>query len=300
MAHVIQIPVEFTFEVEAAVWRIGTAKLAGWSRGIIGGPVLEIIEPAQYRGFRRSVSDKSLPQLSEEMRAYVERHSLWPIWSPSSDEEAESLTYEIGLNFGHHRIELLLCDHPGKKLGAMRSHLATMGHMSAKKGIDAWELRDEFLRVKRNTDDLARFLNKWGSWSGENGLSRPGLSSDKPRGPSFVFADSIWSDQDAFREAPLDPDWLRDRPLADFEARHKFPHFVRRVSTCRDAIEATIIFDFVQGLKFRRCTLKDCAIPFKLKSGHKRKYCSQYHAHLASIRRNRKLAAKLKAPTTRH
>jgi hypothetical protein len=157
--------------------------------------------------------------------------------------------------------------------------------------------------VERNTVKLAQFLNRWGDWSWENGIPRPGLLRSEPRGgPSFVFADSIWSDQDVFATAlRSDPsEWLSRSPLGSFETRDEFPHFVRRVSTCRDAIEATITFDFVQGSRFRLCAIKECRFPFKLESDHKRKYCSQYHAHLASVRRNRKLAAKSIAQTKRH
>jgi hypothetical protein len=305
VAQRIQIPVEFTFEIAAAVWRIGIAKPVGWSSGFRDGPVLEIVEPAEYCGIQSAVSGKYLPQLSEQMSAYAKRYEPWPLMGiPASDRKAEALSREIERDFGQHRIELLLCDHPEKNLGAQRAYLLTMGLTladlpSKTEKIDAWKLREEFFQVKRNMVDLARFLNRWGSWSWENGLPRSGILSDKPGsgGPSFVFADSIWSDQDALRTAHRDPATWLSHSLLSFEARNEFPHFVRRVSTCRDAIVATITFDMVQGSKFRFCALKDCRAPFKLESGHKKKFCCQYHAHLASVRRNRKLAAKSKART---
>jgi hypothetical protein len=267
--------------------------------------VLEIIEPAEYRGFQRSVSGKHLPQLSEQVSAHVKHYEPWPVISrPGTDKKAESLSQEIARDFGHLRIELLLCELPegGIKAALESLGLGSLDLPTKTEKIDAWKLRDEFLRVERNTVELARFLNRWGIWSWENYIMRPGLSRNEPGGgPSFVFADSIWSDQDVFATAlRSDPSaWLSRSLLSGFETRDEFPHFVRLVSTCRDAIDATITFDFVQGSKFRLCALKDCRVPFKLESDHKRKFCSQYHAHLASVRRNRKLAQS-KTQTKRH
>lgn len=265
--------------------------------------MLEIVEPALYGGFQSPVSSERLPVLSAQMRPYVKRYEPWPvIWSPSSDREAARLSQEIENDFGHHRIELLLCDHPERNFNAARAHyleaMEAMGLTQADpptkaERIDPWILRDEFLRVQPNASELVRFLNRWGVWTRQYGVPRPGLLGKKNPGdgPVFVFADSIWSDQDAFRTALKSSDataWLSRFTLGGFEARDAFPHFVQRVSNCRDAIAATITFDFLRGSKFRLCALKDCQVPFRLESDHKRRFCNQYHAHLASVRRNRK------------
>jgi hypothetical protein len=60
VAHIIEIPVEFRFEVASATWRIGIAKPAERSRAILSGALLEIIEPEKYRGLTQSVVDQSL------------------------------------------------------------------------------------------------------------------------------------------------------------------------------------------------------------------------------------------------
>lgn len=270
MAHIIDIPVEFRFEVARATWRVGIAKLAGRSRAILSGALLEIVEPEEYRGLRQSVFDQRL-----------------------SKPKTEPLSLGTERNVGNQEIEVVICEHPESEVSASLEALG-LGRVflpSKAERIDAWKLRDEFLRMKRSNRDLARFLNRWGVWS-----SATQYSSE---GPVFIPADSIWLDQDAFKRA-LCSDAIaslsRSR-LDGFEVKDKFPHFVRRVSTCRDAIDATIMFDFVQGSKFRLCALKDCRLPFKLESSHKRQFCSQYHAHLASLRRCRKLIAKSKSPT---
>jgi hypothetical protein len=294
MAHRIEIPVEFRFEVESAIWRVALARPVGWSTAIMGGPVFEVIEPSSFRGMRKTISEEHLPELSNEMKTYAERYQPWPlIWNLGSDKKREALSQEIERAFGDIKIELLLCDYPDRSMAEMFESLG-LGNIDipahAEK-IDAWTLRDEFLRVKRNLPDLVRFLNRWGTWSWDTRYSRTGLLGDEGKWePSFVFADPIWFYQDSIKNALQgDPSvWLSHSRLGGFSTKDKFPYFEYRTSTCKEAIEATITFDLVQGTKFRLCALKDCRVPFKLESGHKRRFCMQYHAHLASVRRTRK------------
>lgn len=54
------------------------------------------------------------------------------------------------------------------------------------------------------------------------------------------------------------------------------------------AILTTIEVDHLRGAKFGACARPDCPKFFEITSHHKRKYCSQYCAHLESLRRMRK------------
>jgi len=54
-----------------------------------------------------------------------------------------------------------------------------------------------------------------------------------------------------------------------------------------DAILATIYIDKLRGIRTEVCDLTDCEQIFEIKSKHGQKYCCNYHAHLASVRRNR-------------
>jgi hypothetical protein len=58
------------------------------------------------------------------------------------------------------------------------------------------------------------------------------------------------------------------------------------------SILATIQFKLVQGATFQICSRRDCQLPFEVTSCHKRRFCTQYCAHLTSLRRRRKLAGK--------
>lgn len=54
------------------------------------------------------------------------------------------------------------------------------------------------------------------------------------------------------------------------------------------AILSTIEIDHLRGAKFGVCARRDCPQFFEITSRHSRKYCSQYCAHLESVRRTRK------------
>jgi hypothetical protein len=69
----------------------------------------------------------------------------------------------------------------------------------------------------------------------------------------------------------------RDDSHAHVSVRHTFP-----------SILATIQFKLAQGAKFRTCARKDCRLPFEVTSRHTRRFCTQYCAHITSLRRRRK------------
>jgi hypothetical protein len=58
-------------------------------------------------------------------------------------------------------------------------------------------------------------------------------------------------------------------------------------TTALDAILATVYVDKLRGIEFQVCALKECNETFEKQSDHGKIYCSNYHAHLASIRRKR-------------
>jgi hypothetical protein len=58
---------------------------------------------------------------------------------------------------------------------------------------------------------------------------------------------------------------------------------------------ATIQFKLLQGANFKSCARKDCRLPFEVTSRHTRLFCSQYCAHITSLRQRRKLERKRQA-----
>jgi hypothetical protein len=60
------------------------------------------------------------------------------------------------------------------------------------------------------------------------------------------------------------------------------------------SILATVQFKLAQGAQFRACARRDCRLPFEVTSRHTRRFCTQYCAHITSLRQRRKLIGKHK------
>jgi hypothetical protein len=58
-------------------------------------------------------------------------------------------------------------------------------------------------------------------------------------------------------------------------------------ATALDAILATVYVDKLRGLDLQVCALKECTNTFERLSDTRKMYCTNYHAHLASLRRKR-------------
>ncbi len=67
-------------------------------------------------------------------------------------------------------------------------------------------------------------------------------------------------------------------------------------ATALDAILATVYVDKLRGIEFQVCALKECNETFEKHSNYGKIYCSNYHAHLASVRRKRAQAKKKRKP----
>jgi hypothetical protein len=166
--------------------------------------------------------------------------------------------------------------------------------------IDAWKMRSDFLAIRSGDNQaLVRFLNKFGDvargygpfWTNE-------ILDDKSRvggwKAHFVTPERIWAIHGEISTAltkgaaswfSSGASWINHLSAP---APGRSPYFSVYESFCKEAMETTITLDFARGLRFRPCKRSDCQAPFQLTSRHKRKYCSQYCAHLESVRKNRK------------
>jgi hypothetical protein len=167
------------------------------------------------------------------------------------------------------------------------------------KRVDPWHMRDDFLRTN-SLVSMETFLNKYGEFSrgtgprpqvGQKALQDPGADAHTISWkPVLVHPDEIWGHKNAINVALKSgaAKWFERTVLDGVYSRPEFPHFVHTDHLIADAIYTTVTVDFLRGAKFRLCGRKDCALPFKRESRHKRSYCSQYCAHLESVRRNRR------------
>ena len=174
--------------------------------------------------------------------------------------------------------------------------------------LDGWRYREELFKLPQTDESLLRFLNQVGLWrSHPSKLIRlfQGLGIQQ----EDIALDTLWAFREGLKEGLIDRrgfaelyarpqptpstfvEWLsqtRDYNLFDlaFEIS-KVPSGVVTVTDAYHMLRATVYADLVRGLRFKSCQRKDCGNPFAIESKHKRKYCTQYCAHLESVRKQR-------------
>ena len=172
---------------------------------------------------------------------------------------------------------------------------------------NAWLMRDEFLNLEEDPESgwgwsVWQFLNKWGLWESHSGfvkdwnsmplrLTAPSASLPEQRidEPDFVLVmpHLLKEEQGKYRRAILQSNarsWLRSHPLS-LDTANEFPFFRVRRSYCRDAIEATITIDHLEGIRSGIC--KRCHRVFEKEKKYRMSYCSRHCANAASVERFR-------------
>jgi hypothetical protein len=141
---------------------------------------------------------------------------------------------------------------------------------------DAWDMRDEFLRLKPHLEDLKSFLSTWGRWNFAE----------------FLELQEIVDLQQAARDALTSSaeGWFASAtcfPPAGHRT-HKYPYFTFLTDMCEVAVRLTVTIDLLQKTKFKLCAREDCRQPFPVTSKREKNYCSRDCGHLELVRRKRK------------
>jgi hypothetical protein len=259
MAQIFQIPLEFGFRTVKVKWSVASAQVTGWRKRDDGTIDTDNLTAETFHHGSTGTVKIALQDLpSDEWERCVET---------IGDEDSDDLVRTICSGW---QPQFLWPSVPDRSYWWEKSEFRKLS------SADAWQMRDEFLRMLPDNDGAIAFLDEWGHWSGGwvylkriLGLQsqvRKALSSS----PDQWFASSVPSHLNL---------WKRDP---------EYPFFAVRTCHCETAICMTVTIDLLRRAKFRICARKDCRVPFEVKSKHERKYCSWYCAHLESVRRNRK------------
>lgn len=141
---------------------------------------------------------------------------------------------------------------------------------------NAWDMRDEFLRLKPNLEDLKSFLSAWGRWNFAE----------------FVELREIVDLQQAVRDALTSSaeGWFASAtcfpPVG--HRTQKYPYFTFLTDMCEIAVRLTVTIDLLRKTKFKLCVRDDCRQPFRVTSKREKNYCSRECGHLALVRRKRR------------
>jgi hypothetical protein len=263
MAHEIQIPTSFEFRSATIQWEEARGNVIGWRRnqGEREKPT-HLIAEIYSASSGKSTIGLPLHGLPETHRA----RSLETLKRKHADEAVRGICADLELRYFVHVSKTYVED------SELRKH---------SKAADAWQLRDDFLGLKGDDEAALAFLNKWGRWVPHR---------------NYVAPVEISALQRAIREALMSPAkvWFRSRyaspPVVNSRSL-EFPYFVILTDACEAAIRTTTTIDLLRKLKFRTCARLDCDKPFPVTSKHERNYCTQYCAHLESVRRARKSTA---------
>lgn len=288
VAHIIQVPVELTFEMMPVDWHLGVAVPSGWRFASYSKdePLLKILAPSPFKGLERRVPIEFLPEnlrirIQYLVQTETERENATSNWNVRERRISKRLAACFRDELADFKVGVLICDRP-KHLGDNQPY----------KRVDPWQMREDFLRTD-SLSSLEVFLNKYGEFSRGTGPHVEWNAEGNVWWESgIVHPEQIWQRQQTVISALKAgaAKWFEKSRL-ELYSRPEFPHFVHTDHFIAETIETTITADFLRGGRFRLCNRKDCRLPFKCESRHKRSYCSQYCAHLESVRRNRRKKA---------
>lgn len=282
MAQIVRIPLAFEFRPLRAKWSARSVEIQGWTREF------------SKRGLFRSIdtSDNVKVEIFESEKP----GGLEELYGMLGPIRASELKNSAVIHWKDIPVEVKAASTPAKSMEEIRYRTFNVLVCESRQGDypktgDAWAMRREFLSLKQN-DPLALlgFLRRWGVWDEK----RLGLSNIE----NVVFPERIWELQATYREALVGPadEWLSKGvdPFKGAYATPMYPHFILDHCYCKLAIEATITIDLLRKVRFRKCKRPDCREVFQLESRHKRLYCGQPCAHLESVRKQRRQAARQK------
>jgi hypothetical protein len=288
VAQIIHIPLAFEFSPMQAKWDVRTVEIQGWARELRRRSLV---------GYIGSSDDVAVELLEPRVSG-----RLSGLFAPI-DPESRELKHPTVLHWSDIPTDIKVAATPEKKIEEIRGsdfHILACESCESTHGRnrDAWAMRREFLGLKHDSWALLGFLRKWGLWD-EKRLGSSNLAPGANAGiQNVVFPEGIWELQSSYRAALVSPpsEWLSKRvaPFNGAYASPTYPHFILEHSRCRFAIEATIAIDLLRKIRFHKCKRDDCPEIFEIRSRHKRRYCGQYCAHLESMRKQRRVAARLK------
>ncbi len=129
MAQNINIPIAFEWRPRPVSWKVVTAEVTGWA--------LESAQPG--------------PHFQAKVEEHGTHYRLEVPWWAFPQETLRLLQLEEAREFRRsYPLELLVCSAETQR--------------DIQREANPWPMREEFLRLKRDTKALLAFLNKWGVW----------------------------------------------------------------------------------------------------------------------------------------
>ena len=200
----------------------------------------------------------------------------------------------VSIDFQAHRCQWQIDDGRGEfvvETEQLPLHFDEVGELIEKPerikavSLNPYEVREEFLKAS-SPDEILRFLRKTGRFTLDTAIKYADFKDWQAQtrllmvNPPTKWANLISKDflfmlrsHDSFR-------------IAFIWSDHGYSGCIAVLNTLH-AIVATVQLDHLRGAKHKFCKRQDCGLPFEIVSRHRRRYCSQYCAHIESVRRLR-------------
>jgi hypothetical protein len=259
--NVVQIPMSFQFRLAKIEWAQTSARITGWCKQQDGTADSKYL----FAEVSNSKGTNSIKLSLDELPGNEKKQCLATLGQKNADEGVKQICqgFEPQL-FVHNR----------------EAFLTEVALTRNTEPADAWQMREEFLRLKLDSETAFSFLQVWGRW---NQLRRYVQLSEMVHLQRSI--------RDGLTSSPAK--WFAGpgaQPIVVSSRLLEFPYFAMKTDSCQIALGTATTIDLLRRLEFKTCARGDCEMPFEVTSNHERAYCSQYCAHLASVRRNRKAA----------
>lgn len=172
--------------------------------------------------------------------------------------------------------------------------------------FDPWEKRREFFALKSDdTGELLKFLPTvglfefWGQFHESEVADRDCVEVPAAAGlpfrveyPRQVQVSEIWKAR-RLLENSLQSGGRKGEigDFADFRVRltryRGLPRVNITTTTFLESMLLTLAIDRISDAKVGKCARPDCQVLFATTTGHDKKYCQRYCAHIESVRRDR-------------
>ena len=211
--------------------------------------------------------------------------------------QAKKITIPIELTFQPWRGEYRLMRASSKRKSStlyFRTQEGFSPFTVPREALDAWQVRDELILLEDG--QFKEFTQKYGRFA-VGGVDIRSSDADADGIQDFDEWRSLVSEalvlpmaqwhQLATRYPEFKVRRLRQMPLkVSIKVREDgVPSGRINAIMILDAVLSSIFIDQLQGARFRWCAREDCpSPPFRLTTGHDRKYCSAECAHLEAVR----------------
>lgn len=265
-AVIHQIPFSFEFRSTEVAWLKGVARIIGWDTHTFS--VRRAEHPEDYL-------------INESLRAEVKTDEHIFSFKYSCRNLPEAYWENLRLkNYTSKEIQHLFSDwNPIFLIPSGKNYTYEADQTEFRENsqsANAWDMREEFLKLKPQCEDAIAFLKKWGRWNVG----------------SFLELREIFDLQQAISKALTSPAgiWLSSElSVPPFGRRTKeYPYFTYLTDSCEIALRLTVTIDLLRNIKFKLCARPDCGQTFAIESKHTKMYCSDRCGHLEVVRRGRK------------